>query len=332
MEPLPDDDAPPGWGYRLRKSIYGLRVAPRHWYDLLSSILQDFGLECSVLDPCLFWRATQSGGIVLVLIYVDDILIAATHEEWATETKDYLRAKFDLTDLSKVRRYLNVRVTYELGVSLSLDQEEYVNDMLHRYAEFWNIFGVKPKKTPLPSDAQELLVSTDVPLEDSAEYSWWKSFPYRSFIGSLLYLSLNTRPDIAFAVGLLARFCVDPSYGACYCAAFLMSYLSGTADESISFLNPMFADWHAFVDADWAGDLKGRRSTSGYVIYLCGGPIAWSSRLMHTVASSSSDLPLRRANCLELQTDAYSCVIQHAGRVPELLLLHRNASFHEASI
>jgi hypothetical protein len=287
MEPLPDDDAPPGWGYRLRKSIYGLRVAPRHWYKLLSSVLQDFGLVGSVLDPCLFWRATQSGGIMLVLIYVDDILISATYEEWVTEMKGHLLSKFEITDLGKIRRYLNVRVTYVPGVSLSLDQEEYVGDILRRYAEFWNIFGAKPKKTPLPVDAQELILSTDVPEKDSAEYSWWKSFPYRSFIGSLLYLSLNTRPDIAFSVGLLARFCVDPSYGACYCASFLMSYLSGTAGEPICFVNPLYADWHAFVDADWAGDLKGRRSTSGYVIYLCGGPIAWSSRLMHTVASSS---------------------------------------------
>jgi hypothetical protein len=224
---------------------------------------------------------------MVVLIYVDDILIAATYEEWATELKDYLRSKFDLTDLGKIRRYLNVRVTYVLGKSLSLDQEEYVGDMLCRYAEFWNIFGAKPKKTPLPADAQELVHSTYEPEKESEEYGWWKSFPYRSFIGSLLYLSLNTRPDIAFAVGLLARLSMAPTYGACYCAAYLMSYLSGTVSECIHFSNPMLADWHAFVDADWAGDIKGRRSTAGYVIYLCGGPIAWSSRLMHTVASSS---------------------------------------------
>ena len=152
--------------------------------------------------------------------------------------------------MGKVRRYLNVRVTYVLGVSVSFDQEEYVGDMLRRYAECWNIFGTKPKKTPLPPDAQETMHSDYEPEKDSEEYGWWKSFPYRSFIGSLLYLSLNTRPDIAFAVGLLARLCVAPTYGACYCAAFLMSYLSGTAGEFILFSNPMHADWHAFVDAD----------------------------------------------------------------------------------
>jgi hypothetical protein len=172
MEPLPDDDAPPGWGYRLRKSIYGLRVAPRHWYKLLSSVLLSFSLPRSVLDPCLFWRATKSGGVMIVLIYVDDILIAATHEEWIAELKDFLRAQFDITDLGKVRRYLNVRVTYELGVSVSFDQEEYVGDMLRRYAEHWNIFGAKPKKTPLPQDAQETMYSDYEPEKDSEEYGW----------------------------------------------------------------------------------------------------------------------------------------------------------------
>jgi hypothetical protein len=70
-----------------------LRVAPRHWYKLLSSVLLSFGLSRSVLDPCLFWRVTKSGGVMIVLIYVDDILIAATHEEWIVELKDFLRLR-----------------------------------------------------------------------------------------------------------------------------------------------------------------------------------------------------------------------------------------------
>ena len=76
------------------------------------------------------------------------------------------------------------------------------------------------------------------PALDSPEYGWWKAFPFRSIIGAVLYLALNTRPDIAFAVGLLARLGNQPSYGACVyvacvCTCWLMSYLKNTAGEDI---------------------------------------------------------------------------------------------------
>ena len=286
MEPFPDEEAQPGWGYRLKKSIYGLRVAPRHWYTLLSSVLLSCGLKRSYLDTCLFWKWTD-GRLTLVLIYVDDILIAGPSEEVIAAVKRHLGLKFTLTDLGPLRRYLNVRVTYRLGHSLALDQEEYTEDILRRYAPHWNVLRGQVKKIPLPADAQEFMYSDYEPASNTDEFKWWKAFPFRSIIGALLYLSLNTRIDIAFAVGLLARVASAPTYGACYCAAHLLSYLSGTKSFCLLYSRPLFADLHAFVDADWAGDIKGRRSTSGYLVYCCGGPLAWGSKLMTTIATSS---------------------------------------------
>jgi len=146
--------------------------------------------------------------------------------------------------------------------------------------------GGKPRRCPLPEDAGRWVFYTP-PAMTEREAEWFHGFPYRSIIGSLLYLCLHTRPDIMFAVCLLARFCNEPSYGACYCAAWLLSYLSGTKGDGIHYNSPSAADFHAFVDADWAGDVAGRRSTSGYVVYMCGGPLAWGSKLMKTIATST---------------------------------------------
>ena len=112
------------------------------------------------------------------------------------------------------------------------------------------------------------------------------AFPYQNIIGALLYLSINTRPDISYSVGVLARYCVSPTYRACKAIIRILSYLRSTIDVDIKFraesLNIL-----GYSDADWAGDLDSRRSTTGYVVYAGGGPIAWQSKLQPTVAAST---------------------------------------------
>ena len=287
MTPLPDETGPPGWGYRLRKSLYGLRVAPRHWYRLLSKVLLAFGFAKSLLDTCLFWKWTPQG-LVMVLIYVDDILIAAPTEQLAAEFKAHLQREFKITDCGPVQRYLSIRVRYVKGESVRLDQQAYTQEVLDRFEPQWKpVFGkAAPKKTPLPDNAQEWIYG-DRDGTTEEESSWFQNFSFRSLIGCLLYLSINTRPDIAFAVGLLARVASKPTYGACYCAAWLLSYLSGTVEQCIMYPFALFADLYAMVDADWGGDVARRRSTSGYIVYMCGGPLAWGSKLMTSIATSS---------------------------------------------
>ena len=289
--PLPDEvkEAPPGWGYRLRKSIYGLRVAPRHWYQMLSDCLFKWGFQRSQLDTCLFWMSLPHGGLLMVLIYVDDILIAGPTLAIIQSLKDYLASVFTIVDLGEAKKYLGIRIQRLAGDILSLDQQDYAEEILRRFKDHWKpLFGgKKPKKTPLPADAQKFIAVEVGPDMTETEKSWFESFPYRSVIGCLLYLALNTRPDLSFAVGFLARASSKPTYGACYCAAWLLSYLSLTVEMGIEYTMARLADWHAFVDADWAGELARRRSTSGFVIFMCGGPLAWGSKLMQTIASST---------------------------------------------
>jgi hypothetical protein len=289
VTPLPEeiDSARRGWGYRLRKSLYGLRVAPRHWYKMLSDSLLKWGLQRSVLDVCLFWKWVE-GELFLVLIYVDDILIAAPLELTKAFTQ-YLSGLFTITELGLVKKYLGVKVDYVPGEYLKLDQADYTEESLIKYEGSWKpVFPGTPKKTPLPCTAQELILQ-EKPLEhmNGTEQRWFQSFPYHSVVGCLLYLCLNTRPDISFAVGFLARAASKPTYGACYCAAWLLSYLRRTYKMGIEYLSPNTADWHAWCDADWGGELQRRRSTSGYLIFMCGGPLAWGSKLMQTIATSS---------------------------------------------
>ena len=111
-------------------------------------------------------------------------------------------------------------------------------------------------------------------------------FPYRSLFGALLYMSMNTRRDIAYAVGLLSRFDSLPTVQTCRRMVYLKQYVRGTVSCGSRFGVTMFV-MHVFTDADWAGDVLTRRSTTRYVVFAAGGPLAWQSKLQTTVATSS---------------------------------------------
>ena len=101
----------------------------------------------------------------------------------------------------------------------------------------------------LPSDASERIARVDGELSED-DRIYLDNFPYRSVLGPLLYLSINTRPDIAYSVKLLSRFGAKHTVHTCH----LMQYVRGTVKCGIRLSGIMF-DMHVFTDADWAGDV-----------------------------------------------------------------------------
>ena len=128
-------------------------------------------------------------------------------------------------------------------------------------------------------------------------FEWYDTFPYLSMIGAALYLAINTRPDIMFAVCLLARYSRNKPYAACIALAHMYSYIYGTTELGVTYnVGPFqgadfetMLDMFGMSDADFAGDLRTRRSTSGFVVYMAGGPYAWGSKLMSTIAASTQE-------------------------------------------
>jgi hypothetical protein len=113
-----------------------------------------------------------------------------------------------------------------------------------------------------------------------------KRFPYSECVGSLLYLSVCTRPDIAHAVGALARYMAGPTEAHWRAALGVVRYLAGTAEDGVTF-GGSEETLIGYCDADYAGDVDTRRSTTGYVFLMYGGAVSWSSRLRPTGAAST---------------------------------------------
>ena len=138
------------------------------------------------------------------------------------------------------------------------------------------------KAMSTPAEVGTALRRDDGPLLDRAGKEL-----YMEITGSLLYLSSNTRPDIAYAVGVLTRFMAAPTVVHLKAANHVLRYLAGTRDIGICYKGRGEPLLEAFCDADHAGDLDTRRSTTGILFILNGGAVSWKVEIQPRVADSS---------------------------------------------
>jgi hypothetical protein len=259
----------------LRKSLYGLRQAPRAWYAKLKMELEKLGFKESVADAGLF-ILDKGDHKVFLMVYVDDMLIASRELSSVVAVKELLGSVFDVHDLGEANFFLGMKITRDKEEgTVVLSQKKAVADLIKRFG----LGDAKGKSTPLS-------VSTRLTKEGKGVDR--SSVPYMELVGSLLYISGCTRPDIAQAVGALSRFMSYPTEQHWGTAKGVVRYLLSTADWGIMFKRGA-GSLVGYCDADYAGDVDSRRSTTGYVFLLAGGAISWSSKLQATVAVSTAE-------------------------------------------
>lgn len=110
---------------------------------------------------------------------------------------------------------------------------------------------------------------------------------YLSVIGALQWLTM-TRPDISFALNRLSQFLKSPTTDHWMACKRILRYLSSSPTKALTFASGSLLDLQAFSDADWAGCLDDRKSTSGYVVYLGGNLLSWSSKKQNVIAQFST--------------------------------------------
>lgn len=263
-----------GMACHLHKSLYGLKQAPRAWHLRLKAELEKMGFAESCADPGLFIK-NENGTPIYLLIYVDDIAMVCKDTSKLESTKEKIMEIFEARDLGPSTYFLGMDIIRDReNKTIMLRQNRMMNDLLTKYG----MDEAKSLSVPL-SPAIKLTKEGD-PL-DLDEHS------YSQLIGSLMYLSICTRPDIAQAVGALARYMAKPTNMHWQAAKGVLRYIAGTADYGIMFGTSTRLD--TYCDADYAGDIDSRRSTTGYVFILNGGAISWSSRLQQTVAASTTE-------------------------------------------
>ncbi len=260
----------------LHKAIYGLKQAPRVWHERLHRELELYGFKASTADPSLYVYHGKKSKTYL-LIYVDDILIASKTLDAVNNVKSSLMSTFEARDLGEAQHYLGIKITRDRGSStLWLSQELMTTELVANYG----LEHSKTKAVPL-SPAIKLTKDEGEPLDK-------EKYPYSQLVGSLMYLSVSTRPDIAYAVGALARYMSCPTSVHWLAAKGVLRYLAGTRDYCLIFSGSSL-QLVGYCDADYAGDLDSRRSTTGYVFIMNGAAISWQSKRQPTIAASTTE-------------------------------------------
>ena len=257
---------------KLEKSLYGLKQSPRCWNKRFKKVLLRFGLCESEADPCLYYRK-EKGRKLLVVLYVDDGLIAASREEDVDALLQCLRENFKITH-EPLGYFLNVNIARRRDGSIFINQKLYAEEVLQRF----HMAEASSVSTPI----MQYLEASEV--EDAKP----TSAPYREAIGCLMYLAVATRPDLAFSVNYASRFLEQPSEQQWTLVKRIFRYLKGSTDKGIVYKTGEAGVLHVYSDADYASDPATRRSVSGMVSLYSGGAVSWASQRQKCVSLSTT--------------------------------------------
>ena len=266
---------------KLCRCLYGLKQAPRNWFNHLKTQLKKCDLKQSNLDPCLFL-----GKDVICLVYVDDCLLYAPKEEYIDSLLNKLKVdcELDLNVEDNVAGFLGVLVKRHEDGTLELTQSGLIDRIL-------KTLGLDPSAstaTRTPTEGRALGSHADgEPCQEP--------FSYPSVIGMLMYLSANSRPDLAYAVHQCARFTHSPKRAHEQALKRIGRYLLGTKDKGLILKPNEDLNINCFADADFAGlwgiensqDPISVKSRSGWVIMVGGCPVIWASKMQTETALST---------------------------------------------
>ena len=188
---------------KLKKFIYGLKQASLQWYLIFHEVITSFVFEENIMDQCIYQKVSGSK-ICFLVLYVDDILLATNDKGLLSEVKQFLSKNFDMKDIGEESYVIGIKIHRERSRGiLGLSQETYINKVLERF----NMKNCSLSVAPiLKSDRLDL---NQCPKNDF-EREHMKNIPYTSAVGSLMCAQVCTRPDIAFAVGVLGRYHSNP--------------------------------------------------------------------------------------------------------------------------
>ena len=265
---------------RLIRSVYGTTVAPRLFFELLAEALTNCGFKQSKYDQCLWYMEG-----LMVVQYVDDLGASFLHESTFLKVKKQLKDRgFNFTEEDTFSEFLGINLKEGADGSITMTQKGLIDKIL----KATDMVDCNPNWTPAPRDP----IGLD---PDGEPYD--ETWDYASVVGMLIYLSTNTRLDIAHAVSQVARFTHHPKKSHATAVKTIIRYLKGTKNKGTIFTPTKKLDLNLYVDASFAPLYKfdpdiepsSAKSRLGWVIFLAGCPLIWKSQLQQDIATSSAE-------------------------------------------
>ncbi|GJT28136.1 retrovirus-related pol polyprotein from transposon TNT 1-94 [Tanacetum coccineum] len=267
------DPDKPNYVYKHKKALYGLKQAPRAWYDMLSSFLISNDFSKGSVDPTLFIRR-EGKELLLVQIYVDDIIFAASTPELCDLFAKIMCSKFKMSMMGKISFFLGLQIS-QSPRGIFINQSKYALESLKKYG----FESCDPVDTPMVEKSK---------LDEDKEWKAVDPSHYRGMIGTLLYLTAS-RPDLQFAICMCARYQARPTEKHLNAVKRIFRYLKGTVHRGLWYPKDSSIALTAFADADHAGCQDTRHSTSGSIQLLGDRLVSWSSKRQKSAAISSME-------------------------------------------
>lgn len=265
---------------RLKKALYGLKQASRCWNLKLDHFLQDLGFQQCQADRCVYVGRFENQ-MVLIAVYVDDGIVLAEDDKIIMRIINEIEQAFQVT-VGKLEYFLGMEIKRdEENGSIFIHGTSYIDRLIKKF----NMEDAKPKS--IPADPNVILTYN---VEKEEKDFQEENIPYREAIGSLMFAALTTRPDIMYVTNLLSRFQTNYNRNHWKALKCIIRYLKETRDFGI-----LYNKQHdsrqliGYSDADYANDRDTRRSTTGYVFMMCGGPITWTCQRQKSVSLSTTE-------------------------------------------
>lgn len=251
---------------KLKRALYGLRNAPKCWNMKFNEVMLNLNFRRSEYDYCLYIKNQ-----VYLVLFVDDALIIGPDQQVKILVNN-LYEHFKVKHVQNVNKFLGMEIN-KTDAGLKISQ----TNMIGRLLEEFGMEHCRPISTPMETNFQ---------IETSEEIL--HNIPYRRLICSLMYISINSRPDIAYSVSYLSRYLDKPTASAWKAGKRILKYLSCTKDYGLMY-RKSDTGLEAMSDADWGGDKQTRKSVSGFVCFHASNLIAWHSRKQNCIALSSME-------------------------------------------
>ena len=236
--------------------------------------MRKYGYHQSNSDHTLFLKHRQSK-VTTLIVYVDDMIITGDDAEEISKLQELLSTEFEMNNLGELKYFLGIEVARSKN-GMFLSQHKYVLDLLTEV----RLLECKPVDT--------LIVQNHRLGEYSDQVSADK-VRYQRLVGKLIYLS-HTRLDIAYAVNVVSQFMHNPSEDHMGVVIRILRYLKSSPGKGLMFSENVHLNIEGYTNADWAGNILDRNSTSGYFTFMGGNLVTWRSKKQKVVALSSVEV------------------------------------------
>jgi len=311
---------------RLNKALYGLKQSARIWYNTLANILiNKLGFTPLKSEPCIFINKSLN---IIICLYVDDLAIVCPNIAIINTFINNIKEYFDIKVLGPIKDYLGIEIDYDLEAgTMKLVQTKYIEKLVVKF----NQLNLLPIYIPL---------DPKIKLEPNRELASKEDIKlFQQIIGSILYVTLGTRPDVAYSTIKLSRFASNPSKEHIKLALRIIRYLYTTRDIGLLYSSKRDVV-DGYCDSDYAGDTNSGKSTSGYIFYLANGPISWKSKLQSVIAQSTTEAEFIAINLASKEAIYIIHLLKELGYYKQsifplytdnngALLLAKNPVFHE---